>query len=1198
MLNRLFIIVGVVAILAIAAAFVVPSFIPWGQYRDRLEAIAGETLGTPVRIGGDVSFSLLPQPRLRLGDVSAGPDAAPNVRVQGVEAEFSLIDFLRDRYNVTRLRLEQPTVTITIATDGSVDTGLAVARAMDSNISIADAVVTGGRVEIDDRRTGGSYIATDVAGDLRLEALRGPFAFQGSGKVDGAGYALRVATGQLDAEGAGTLTLNLRPADGSFTLSAEGTLRTGPAPDFTGTATWRQPPPRREGESADAGRGDLVVTSKVEATPARLLLSDYVVVPDENRATTRLLGAADVTLGQGMQFNAVVSGGLMALPPRDATAEQSLEPYELLRLLRELPVPPMPGIPGTVGVDIAELNLRAFSLRNVRLDATAHDGGWTVTQFVGNLPGDTTVTLAGEVTAATGHPEFAGRLTVASQRLDALSTLWRKPAAGNPLFGMPGGIDARVDLVGDTVSVSDATFELDGEKRGFSAQIGLAARDLHVSSNLGSLDRSRSEALPALLPDLSTDAGFAASFGKGEFDLGAEAITIAGLEGRTLRASGSWDGGVLVLDRLSAADLGGAAFDATLTAFGSVARPELSGTAKVSVASADAPALQMLYGALRTSPAMADFLGRSLPAELDLRLDAPTGDGAQSLAVTGRLASTAVTAAAEIEAGLPRALSGPVKLRLDLRSPDSVALTRQLGFGAAPVFADGVPAHLVGVVEGNVANSLETTVLLEGGGDSLGFSGNMVVIDPAAFSGKGMLKVKLADPSGLVEWLGAGGISLPGLSASGTLSFEGMTTAAVSGIAGTSGEQEFRGNLALVQRGGNRSINGALELGRLDAGGLLRTLVGPAALLPGTGIWPEGPLAGGDGPRSTAGRVAVTATALDAGGNEVASDLSFDLDWDASTARLRNASARVGEGKVSLELAVCCSGPLTDKQVSGRVSLAGVAIDRIAPRAVAEALEGTLDASGRFSGTGGSVADVLAAMTGEGTYTVSDLRIERLDPQAPNALAAVADVLEMQPEELSGLIEEKLQDGPFASPEVAGTFTIAGGVLRSPNLPIQGEGGQLFGSGSIRLADLGITGDYTLTPTAIIPAALVEAGAARVAARLSGTLVEPERTFDVSGLVDAIMVKAYEAEVDRLEKLRAEDEARKKAEDAERTRLAEEAARKAAEDEAARKAAEAARKAADEAAARKAAEDAAAEEEALRRAIEEINRPMDIGLGN
>lgn len=1207
MLNRLYIVVGVIAILLLAAAFVVPSFIPWGQYRDRLAAIAGEVLGTPVRIEGDVAFSLLPQPKLTFSDVSAGPPDAPNLTVERVEADFSLIDFLRDRYNVTRLQLDGPTVSIDVAADGSVDAGIALARAVSSNISVANAVVSGGTVKLRDERAGETYIASNVAGDLKLEALRGPFSFQGTGNVDGAVYGLRVTTGQLDAEGGGSLALSLRPADERFTLAAEGYLTPGLAPGFTGTMTYRQPPPKPAKEGAeDAGQGDLVMTSKVEASPSKVLLSDYVVIPDENRAATRLLGAADVTLGRDMAFNAVISGGLLALPPRDATAEQAVEPYEVIRLLRELPLPAAPGIPGTIGVDVAEVNLRAFSLRNVRLDATSRDGGWTVRGLTGTLPGDTRVSLAGEITTETGRPEFSGTLSLKSQRLDALTTLWRKPANGNPLFGMPGSIEARVDLVGETLSVSDGRVELDGEARSFSAQLGLGATpDLHITADMGQLDPARSDALLALLPDLAADAAFPATFPKGEFELVADTMTLGGLNGRALSAKGSWDGGVLVVDDISAGDLGGAKFRASFTAFGSITKPELSGSGTLTVSSADAPALASFYTAIGASPAVAGFLTPSLPADLALRLDAPSGDGAQSLAVSGRLGTAEVAADAELQAGFLRALSGPVKVRLDMKSADSAAMTAQLGLGDVSLFAASEPVHLVGVIDGNIANSLETTVLVEGGGDSLGFSGNLVVTDPAAYSGKGTIKAALADPTAFAAWLGADGISLPAISASARVDFIGLADVQLSEITGKSGDETFTGNLKLANRGRARAISGNIAAGQLDMGGLLGTLTGPASQLSGGDLWPDGPLATGDGPRTTTGRVSVTAPALAAAGKPLVTDLAFDLDWDATTTRLRNVTGKLGNGSVGLELAVCCSGPLTDKQVTGRISLVGVSLDSIAPPLVADALDGTLDGSGRFDGTGGSVAGILGALTGDGTYTVSGLKIERLDPQALGVVASGENVLEMQPEELSALIEGRLDDAPFLAPQVTGSFTIAGGVLRSPNLSIEGDGGQLFGSGSVRLGDLGVAGDYTIAPTAVTPAALVDTGSARVAARLSGTLLAPERKFDVSSLVDAIMVKAYETEVARLEKLREEDEARKKAEDAEKARLAAEAAAiRAADEAAAKKAAEAAvaQKAAEEAAAKKAAEEEAArkakEEEELRKAIEEFNKPMDIGLGN
>jgi flagellar biosynthesis GTPase FlhF len=212
----------------------------------------------------------------------------------------------------------------------------------------------------------------------------------------------------------------------------------------------------------------------------------------------------------------------------------------------------------------------------------------------------------------------------------------------------------------------------------------------------------------------------------------------------------------------------------------------------------------------------------------------------------------------------------------------------------------------------------------------------------------------------------------------------------------------------------------------------------------------------------------------------------------------------------------------------------------------------------------------------------------------------------MEPAALSNLIIDKLDDGPFMADEVSGGFNIAGGVLRSGNLAVQGDGVRLFGSTSLRLTDLTLDGGYAMSPTGPAAAnALVDQSGAQVSANIGGTLPAPEGSFDVATMVDAIMVRAYEVEVARLEQLRAEDEARRQAAAEERARLAEEAARKAAEEAAARKAAEAAAaKVAEEeaeAAKRKAEEEEAArkkaEEEALRRALQQT-QPLDLGLGN
>ena len=321
MLNRLFIAIGVLVILAIGAAFIVPRFIQWGDYRGRLETMAAEAFGTEVAIDGDIHLTLLPAPKLEFTKVRVGPVSKPVLEVKQVDAEFSLLDFLRDQYKVTGLTLDEPVVNFAIAADGSMSSGIALAEsAGTSNVSIANAAVVNGAIRLADARSGNIYGAEGLNGTLKLDAIKGPFTIQGSATVDHVAYDVRVGTTKFDAANETTVSLYLKANNGAFTLDSNGALQAGPAFKYTGTLNYRQPPPRaKQGEAVDAGRGDLVLTGKIEATPSRVLLSDYVALPDENRPETRLTGAAELKVGADTSFNAIPPGGVVAVPPRYAT---------------------------------------------------------------------------------------------------------------------------------------------------------------------------------------------------------------------------------------------------------------------------------------------------------------------------------------------------------------------------------------------------------------------------------------------------------------------------------------------------------------------------------------------------------------------------------------------------------------------------------------------------------------------------------------------------------------------------------------------------------------------------------------------------------------------------------------------------------------------------------------------------------------
>ncbi len=1190
MLNRLFILIGVLVILAIGAAFVVPRFIQWGDYRGRLETMASEVFGTEVAITGDIHLTLLPQPQLVFSKVRVGPAAQPAMEVDRVEAEFSLLDFLSDRYRVTRLELDRPVVNIAVGADGSLGAPLVLkGDAAQSNVSIANADVVEGALRLADARSGESYAAEAINGKLQLEALRGPFSFQGTASLDDAGYGLRVGTGVFDDAGATNLTLYIKADDNSFTVETAGALQSGAAPSYKADLKYRRPPPKpKQGEALDAGRGDFVLEGKLEAGAERVLLTSYTAIPDENRAATRLTGAAELKLGKGMAFNAVVSGGVITLPPRDATKELSDPPYELVRLLSETPLPPIPGIPGTIGLDIAELNLRAVSLRDLRLDAATDTKSWTIKEFAATLPGSTGLGLTGNLAIVDGHPIFAGGVTLESQQLDRLAQLWRKPPEGNPLFNMPGSLTADVALSSDTLTVSSGTLIVAGINQGFDAEIGFGpTRWLKLDAHFTTLGDEESAAIGALMPEVATGGSFGATFPKGEIDLSASKAVLFGLEGTDLALAATWEGGVLEFSKLSATDLGGAAFDAKLTAFGTLMKPELSGSGVVKV-SDGAPAIDAMLGSLATPPAVRDFLERSLPADLALQLDAPAGDGGQTLTVTGRLATADAKLDARLAAGLASALSAPISASLNLTSESPNLMTTQLGLGSIALLDDRTPLHLVASVEGVPSNSYETHVSLSGGDDHITFLGNVVPGDFTKITGDGDIDAKLSDPTGLIEALGAGGIYVPAFEGTGHLTFAGLDSLKLSGleVAGASGD------LVLAHRGDITSLTGSIALPALDITALLPVLTGASGRLAGTdGPWPDGPIDTGASARSSEGRIDVTVAGLTAASKPFISDASFGLDWDAQTIHLRKLNGSIGGGTLDFDASICCSSAgVSGKQVSGRLSLSGVAIDSLAPEPLASSLEGKVDASASFDSNGSTVAEIIAAMSATGNYTLTDFAAQHFDPSIFTGVGALTGVVDMTPEALAELVMAKLAAAPFTAATATGTFTVAGGTLRSPNLAINGTGARIFGGATLGLKDLTLEARYAMTPTDVADAtSAVDSTTAEIAAVVSGPLSSPTTSYDVSPLIDGMKIKASEIELARLEVLRAEFEARQKAEAEQRAKdeaaAAVAAEQKAIEDAAAKKLAD------EEAARRKAEADAAA-----KKAAQTPAPPVDLGL--
>ncbi|KQT44747.1 hypothetical protein ASG47_15005 [Devosia sp. Leaf420] len=1150
MLNRIYIIVGLVLILALAGAFIVPRFIHWGDYRDRMEMLAEGVFGTEVTIRGDIDFALLPAPRLAFSDVVIGPADKPVATIGSVEAQFGLMEFLRDQYNLSALTLKNPSIDLALDESGLLVSGIDLSGAGDG-VALEQARIEGGRMTLTDKRSGDSYVLSSITGDLRLASFAGPFQFQGNASHDGASYSLRLNSAAVDESGSARVSAFISDGAAGTSLTLDGALTASVAPKFDGTMVLKQAPP--VAENAEQIRGNLVLESKVTASTDRVVLNGYTLMLDENRAGMRLTGAASIQLGARNTFEAVVSGGAFTLPPRDADEDGSQMPYELVRLLGELPAPPLPPIPGEVGIDLAEIGLRGTALRNVRIDASTNGTIWTIARAQAELPGNSKLNLSGALRNDNGVVGFNGDLSLATQRLDALSQLWRKPEENTPLFNVPAELTGQVMLAGDALGFSHGRLALNGKTHALEIRLGFGTEPrLDLVGRLDDLGQGDSAILGALLPDPSTDRTFAISFPEGSFSLDTQTIRVLGLQASDLVAEGAWSPTGISFSKLVSSDLGGVAVDAKGDLAGTLTAPSLTGSGHVDVSEATAPALDALYSYLNVPASWRPNIGRSAPAALDFVLAAGDEAGSQRLTLNGDAGAGKLDLSLDFDANS----TAPSRIIGSLDATDGTALSDQLLGADVPLFATDGPAFVSLYAQRNQAGAYDARVSLSHGEEMLAYAGSVSALPSGELSGAGTIDASLSDSSGLAALVGATGVGLGGMEASAGVTFTGLQKLTISGIAGSSTGSAFSGDLTLTQVAQRMSVDGALKFDNLSGQGLAAALFSPAALVPGSGVWPDGPLAVATSTRPSRGNIAITSGAITLGDASLA-NAAFDLTWDQQNLAISNLTGSIGGGTVTAALSQCCAGPLTDRTITGRLSLDNVDVKAIAPAATTAGIAGRLTASTSFEGSGASLADVMAGLAGEGNFTVAGFSADRLNPGVYPALSQLTDVLNIDADALNILIDQSLGQGSFTASTATTAFTIAGGTVRLANLIVDGTNARLAGGVDMALETLGLNGSFVLTPLNFTdPSGLIENDAARVIARLSGTLPAPVVTVDTSELVAAIQVRANELEVDRLEALRLEDEARQREAAEARNRLIEEQRRQAAAEAAARAAAE------------------------------------------
>jgi uncharacterized protein involved in outer membrane biogenesis len=756
---RKLIAVGITLLVLLGILLAAPRFVDPGAYRGILVAELHRAIGRDIVIAGPLTFALLPTPHLTAANIHLVDER--NAAGQGntesgskseilhagwLEARLAPLPLLAGRIVLRDVTLIDPVLDLQNATRGSLAAGDWRQGITTEGLAIDTLRIVNGTIlyragasseRIDTiglavtRAPGG---ALHAAGGFRTRGVTPNFTLDLDriGGPTGFSFVLALAQPAARIELSGEIAAD---ADGGYSL--DGPLKAtsedlGAVLTRTGLGQWS--PGRR-----------LAATARLKAKGGELRLDDLSLALDDERGegSAVLPFASPDGLALSLRFGRLDLDRLIAAVPAFSPAGNTAG-FALPSWLR-----------GKVDLTVAAMGWRGGIIRDAQLQAHAAAGGVAIERLAGILPGNSAVTLDGQLAVADGQPEFRGTLDAGSDNLRELLRWLGAEASGIPADRLrKAALTSRFTAHPDRVDIGDLDLTVDTSRLTGAATVALRQR-LAFGARV-SIDQLNLDAyLPSAPPATSFLAGFDANL-----DATIATLTWHGQPARGLHAAASLQNGDLTLREASIAEVAGASGTASglVTGLGGpdtawraaisvkgdelahvirLADPDLSfswrlgGAFSVSgdlASDTDATAVDLDVAALGGTLHLSGEVGGSDPTGLDLAFEAnhpslarlmrtlgvayqPAGGDPGAVKATGKLRHAAaklgledlsvslgaltVTGAAELDLATPRPTIGATLTFNDL-AVERFLPARQAAMLELPRFiqraATGVPA--------------------------------------------------------------------------------------------------------------------------------------------------------------------------------------------------------------------------------------------------------------------------------------------------------------------------------------------------------------------------------------------------------------------------------------------------------------------------------------------------------------------------
>ncbi|WP_417517138.1 AsmA family protein [Minwuia sp.] len=684
-----------VAVLVVAGLFAAPLLIDASDYRDRIEAAASRVIGQPVQINGEMSFRLLPTPRLVADDmvVSAPSDAAglpPLLVADHLELGLSLGRLLGGTLLVNRATLEKPVVRLQTDLAGRrnwVRPG--GARAVVRMLTISD-----GRLGFSDARTGRSADVYEIAGSIRADEATGALRSELTGlwQRRRADLDFRMSAGNrpavsvdINVEQLGNLAFQGRLADGAD-LPATGEMKLA-VDDLAALGEHSLLAARLPRPLSATLQGQATVNADAIALEA----------VDGTIETTAFGGRLTVVAGTIFDIDAAIAF--------DQVDGMALKPW-LAGLFTELAGRQPDADAGwpvrtRLRLDAGLVSFPDGFIRQFSLDSVYDRGLLTVDHLTAQASGGSAFSFVGEMRLSGGAFRIGGQADLSSDNLAALLLSGGVPVESGGQGRLRNlAATSRISVSSDVAQISALDLTVDQSRIRGGLAIALVKRP-SFSTNL-TLDQINANAYVRLLvpggdvrsllsgPDGAPDLSFLNGFDTNS-TIRIERLIAGSSVARDVFMDFGLIGGALDLKTLNVRDLDGAA----LTLSGQLDTPENP---------------QMLFRATVQADQPEGLFGGS--ANEVFRMLGRTSDLAINLGIEGSLSRTALDAdirSAEISgqvSGLLSALLGDPRFDLDVSlSSREASLLRDVAVpGFHPPFALSGPAVTAATLKGSAGS--------------------------------------------------------------------------------------------------------------------------------------------------------------------------------------------------------------------------------------------------------------------------------------------------------------------------------------------------------------------------------------------------------------------------------------------------------------------------------------------------------------